>query len=385
MKVLFISQWYPNCYDPMAGLFVQKHAEAVSLFADVALIYVHPDEKLSKLEIQVTSENGFKEIRVYYPAVGKSFISRSLRQFQYLKAYKSGFEFLLKTWGKPDIIQANVFTRTAIIALIIKLIYKIPYLVIEHWTRYFREKTFRNIWHKKFSICAAKFASAVMPVTYHLKTNMERHGMINTNYQVINNVVDDIYFEKLVIPDSKKIRILNVTCFDDAQKNLSGLLNVIHSLSERRKDFEIYLVGDGVDFEKIKALSISLNLYNSVVFFTGMLTGKTLVEMYQHSNFTVLFSNYENIPVVISESLVCGLPVVTTNVGGISEHIDLSNGLLLEAKDEKALFTALDYMLDHYKEYNSVEIKQKAEQKYSYRSVGRKLFSIYSTVLKNDQ
>ena len=72
-------------------------------------------------------------------------------------------------------------------------------------------------------------------------------------------------------------------------------------------------------------------------------------------------------------------------MGGIAEHIDQSNGLLLEAKDEKALFTALDYMLDHYKEYNSVEIKQKAEQKYSYHSVGMKLFSIYSTILKNDQ
>jgi glycosyltransferase involved in cell wall biosynthesis len=385
MKVLFISQWYPHRNDPMAGLFVQKHAEAVSLFADVALLYVHPDEKLSKQHIQVTSDNGFKEIRVYYPLVGKSFIARILRQYQYFKAYKSGFDLLLKSWGKPDIIQANVFTRTAIVALIIKLIYKIPYLVIEHWTRYFREKTFRNLLHKKFSICAAKYASAVMPVTYHLKTNMERHGMKNTNYQIINNVVDDIYFEKSAIPVSKKIRILNVTCFDDAQKNLSGLLNVIHSLSTKRQDFEIYLVGEGVDFEKIKALSISLNLYNKVVFFTGMLIGKTLVELYQQSNLTVLFSNYENIPVVISESLVCGIPVVTTNVGGIAEHIDQSNGLLLEAKDEKALFTALDYMLDHYKEYNSVEIKQKAEQKYSYHSVGMKLFSIYSTILKNDQ
>jgi len=29
-KVLFLSAWYPNRYDAMAGLFVRKHAEAVS-------------------------------------------------------------------------------------------------------------------------------------------------------------------------------------------------------------------------------------------------------------------------------------------------------------------------------------------------------------------
>ena len=30
MKVLFLSAWYPTPRDAMAGLFVQKHAEAVA-------------------------------------------------------------------------------------------------------------------------------------------------------------------------------------------------------------------------------------------------------------------------------------------------------------------------------------------------------------------
>ncbi len=35
MTVLFFSQWYPNRYDAMPGLFVRKHAQAVARFCDV--------------------------------------------------------------------------------------------------------------------------------------------------------------------------------------------------------------------------------------------------------------------------------------------------------------------------------------------------------------
>jgi glycosyltransferase involved in cell wall biosynthesis len=382
MKVLFISQWYPNRSDLMAGLFVQKHAESVSLFCDVATLYVHPDYTINKQEIHTSTKNGFLEIIVYFPAANHSLSAKISKQFNYIKAYIAGFRAIREVWGMPDIIQANIFTRTALIAAFIKLIYNIPYAVIEHWTRYFREKTFRNRLHQLLSVYAAKHASAVMPVTHHLQKCMESHGMKNSNYQVINNVVDDIFFKKLAQPDSEKIRILNITCFDNPQKNLSGLLNVIQLLYKKRQDFEIYLVGEGVDFDNIKSLARKMKLENNVVFFTGMLTGKTLVEAYQRSHFTVLFSNYENIPVVISESLSCGLPVVSTNVGGIAEHVNESNGLLLEAKDEKGLFSSLDYMLNHYADYDKDAIMKNAKEKYSYQSVGNQLFKIYSTILK---
>jgi len=365
----------------MFGLFVQKHTEAVSLYADVATLYVHADYNIKRQEIQSNYDNGFLEIKIYFPASKSSFFTKLFKQLNYLKAYRVGFAMIRKTWGMPDIVQANIFTRTALIAAIIKIIYGIPYTVIEHWTRYFREKTFRNKLHQLFSVHAAKHASAIMPVTHHLQKCMVLHGMKNYNYLIINNVVNEIFFENLTRPVSTKIRILNVTCFDDPQKNLTGLLNVIQLLYQKRQDFEIYLVGEGIDFEKIKSLSQKMQLENKVVFFTGTLTDKALVEAYQQSHFTVLFSNYENIPVVISESLACGLPVVSTNVGGIAEHINKSNGLLINAKDEQGLFNSLDFMLNHYSNYDKVAIINDARQKYSYQSVGAKLLNEYKTIL----
>lgn len=367
----------------MFGLFVQKHAEAVALYANVAVLYVHPDPHIKKREIKITSEKGFQEIIVYYPASDNSPFSNIRKFIEYLLSYKKGFEILADSWGLPDIIQVSVFTRTALIGTWIKKRYKIPYTVIEHWTRYFREKTFNSKLHRILSVYAARNADAVMPVTLHLQKSMENHGMYNVNYRVINNVVDDLFFNCLATPNSKKIRILNVTCFDDAQKNLSGLINVIQALQIKRQDFELILVGTGIDYKHIKELADEKGLDENVIKFTGMLTGEDLVKTYQKSHFTVLFSNYENIPVVISESFACGLPVISTNVGGIAEHIDQSNGLLIHKGDEQALFNAIDYMLDHYSEYNSEKIRNKALERYSYKSVGKEMMNIYQEILGN--
>ena len=117
--------------------------------------------------------------------------------------------------------------------------------------------------------------------------------MKNSNYQVINNVCEDIFFEKTGKHHNQKARILNVTCFNDEHKNISGILRVVKELSKKRHDFEVVLVGDGEDFERMKMYAQELEVYPTFVNFTGLLTGSELVEQYQQCDFTLLFSNFE--------------------------------------------------------------------------------------------
>ncbi len=383
MNVLFLSAWYPNRYDNMAGLFVRKHAEAVSLYANVKVLYVHADKNINKFEIVKKTDNRITEYFVYFPTKNKFIWGKTGKTINYFSAYQKGLGLIKKDKWKPDVIQANVFTRTALISYLLGLKYQAPYVVIEHWTRYFREKTFINFLHKLVSIWVAKKASAVLPVTNHLQISMELHGMKNSNYQVINNVCEDIFFNKTNLQDNQKVKILNVTCFNDNHKNISGILRCVKELSKLRQDFELILVGDGEDFDSMKAYARTLKIDSELVHFKGMLIDKELVEQYQQCDFTLLFSNFENIPVVISESLACGKPVISTNVGGINEHINCSNGILIEAGDEKGLLYAIDYMIDNYRQYDTEAIITEAERKYSYENVGKKLFSIYSEVLNN--
>ena len=77
---------------------------------------------------------------------------------------------------------------------------------------------------------------------------------------------------------------------------------------------------------------------------------KEIAEELRNSNLFVLFSNYENLPCVILESFSCGVPVISTNTGGISEYFPDNFGKLIDIKEEQKL---KEEILNFYnKKYN---------------------------------
>lgn len=379
IKVLFLSAWYPNRYDAMAGLFVRKHAEAVSLYCDVTVLYLHGDKNIKKNEVvhQMLNQNA-REIIIYYPEKRNGIFRKFIKIFNYFRVNFIGYKEVIKTTGVPDIVHVNILTRTGLLAYWLKKTKNIPYVITEHWTRYLPSRnSFNGFFRQTISKSIVKNASVVMPVSEDLMQAMKSYGLLNNNYMVVNNVVDDFFFQQS--ENVKKYRkfILHVSCFDDDQKNISGILRVIKRLSTIRNDFTIVMVGTGKDYEDLVNYAKELNIPNNVIRFTGELSPKEVAKEFHQCDFFVLFSNHENSPVVISESLCCGKPVLSTDVGGISEHINSSNGILIEAKNEESLLEKTINLLDHYFEYDTENIIEDAKTKFSYHMVGKQIYKIY--------
>lgn len=108
---------------------------------------------------------------------------------------------------------------------------------------------------------------------------------------------------------------------------------------------------------------------------------KQVNEVFRQSDLFVLFSNTENAPVVISESLAVGCPILSSDVGGIREMVPPTCGRLVPVGDEEALYQAWTYMLDHPDEYQHDTIRQEGLP-YSYEAVGKLLVTIYQSVRK---
>jgi glycosyltransferase involved in cell wall biosynthesis len=102
----------------------------------------------------------------------------------------------------------------------------------------------------------------------------------------------------------------------------------------------------------------------------------------QLSSSLLLFSRFENLPCVILEALCCGLPVISSRVGGIPEVIDGENGILVESGNIPDLVTAMIQMIENYAEYNRKLIAEKAIAFFNYNTVGKQYSDIYNTVLK---
>jgi glycosyltransferase involved in cell wall biosynthesis len=128
-------------------------------------------------------------------------------------------------------------------------------------------------------------------------------------------------------------------------------------------------------------LAENLGLLNKYVFFKGIKLKNELAEILRRSDFFVLFSNYENLPCVLIESLASGIPVITTNTGGITEHISKEMGIIIEAKDEESLKMAIHKMLTGSQKYDAVYLNKYAADHFSYATVGSQFQKIYNTVL----
>jgi glycosyltransferase involved in cell wall biosynthesis len=387
IRVLFISKWYPSKLDPMPGLFVERHARAVSGKCNVCVLYIQPvnNNDAEKYKTEISKEENFTEIIVYYNNVSWDIPVLSLlgKVCRYHKAYKKGFHAVKKEFGSYDLIHVNILTRTGIVAYLKKLFTGIPYIITEHWSRYLPiTNTYKGCLRKWLTGLVVKNASAVTTVTNDLKNAMISHKLNNKNYHIVPNVVDTALFNYHEKEAANKKTILHVSCFEDRSKNISGMLRVLKKLSEKRQDFICRMVGDGIDKVMLENYAKELGILNNYVVFEGLKESEKLAEIYSSSDFMLLFSNYENMPVVIAEAFASGLAGVSTDVGGIAEVLTEDKGILVKPKDEAALENAVSNMLDNYKLYDKCALRQYAIAHFSNKAVGEAFNNIYKEVVK---
>lgn len=354
---------------------MRKHALAASRHHRIDVLFIKPEPGLNMVQWEEHEEGNLHEHYLYYPYSRH----RIVRLLRFARMFKRGFKRLLKENGKPDLVHLHVITIWGIMTLWIKLRYRIPYVVTEHWSRYLRG-SFNGRLDLRLSRYVAKKARCIMPVSLNLQQAMQKCGF-QGNYNVIPNVVDDFFFQPSPLPVSQTKTFLHICCFDEAAKNNFGLMRTIRKLLQSRSDFRLIMVGDGKDRTATENYASSLGLTETHVSFAGKMQPDALSKTLAKCNFSVLFSNYENLPVVVCESLACGKPVVATNVGGISEMVNDSNGLLVSPKDEEALCSALSQMLDTYSQYSPEEISRQA-QRFSFEQVGKQLNLIYLEAIK---
>jgi len=377
INVLFISSWYPTRLRPTDGNFVQKHAEAAALYSNVVFLHVIFDPSLkNKYEYQIEVRNNVRTHIIYlaYPKIHLPL----LKFFRYVKAYFYGYKKIFGTSEKPDIVHANVLIPVGLIAFLFHLTKKIPYVISEHWTAYLPQdpnKPGRKLFFYRYF---AKKSAMLMPVTDHLAKAMEKMS-VSGNYSVVPNVVDTSLF--FPGPERKEMvkRIIHVSSLLDIQKNFSGMLVALVHLIDKRSDFIFEIISDG-DFDQYKRKFEKLGICDKMVFH-GRKSTEEVAAIMQHCDFLLLFSNYENFPCVIPEAMACGLPVLSSDVGGIAEHVNKSNGILIEAQIIDELIVQLGTMLDTCRNYDRTRIRSYAEQHFSYDVIGKQFFEIYKQVL----
>jgi len=383
LNILFLASWYPNKVFPKNGNFVQKHAQAVSQHCNVAVLHIIANTQDQKFEVETTDNNGVLEVIVYYKKIkGSSPIHKYQKLKRRHEAHVLGYHKVLNTIGKIDLTHLNVTYPAGLFALYLKQRHKIPYIITEHSTAYLPSSThqFSKIetkWIKKIGLNA----SIICPVSEGLADSIEQFGVNNT-YEVVPNVVNTTIFKPTASKQaSNKIRILHISNLKDEQKNITGILNVIKKLSDLRKDFTLTILGEG-NTEHYKQKAKSLKITENVIRFESEKTTTEVAKLINSNDLFLLFSNYETFSVVIAEAWACGLPVITSKCGGLTETITKENGIQVKVGDEAELLNQLNTMLNQITTYNPEVISTQFGNKFSYETVGNTFLTIYKRTLQ---
>jgi glycosyltransferase involved in cell wall biosynthesis len=376
-KILFLSSWYPSEISPTNGNFVQKHAESVQLNNDVAVLAIFSSKKDSEIRIEEKENQGVREIIVYYPK--KNFLWFP-NYFLHYKAFRLGFKRVQNYFNKIHLVHLNVIFPLGIWALWLKWFQKIPYVITEHSTFYnsnsLHEKSKFKYWFAKVIL---RHSSIVLPVSEDLGRSLQKIDS-KPPMRFISNVVDSNIFKlKLEKLDKDRKNFIHISTAIDKHKNVTGIIRVFSELKKIRSDFHLHFVSDG-DIQVLIDLVNELNI-NSVISFYPTKTTQEIAYMVSESDALVLFSNYENFPCVIAESFMCGVPVISTNVNGIPEHVNSSHGILIKRGDEKELLRALNDFLDEKFTFNPIELRNYALKHFSYEEVSLKFNEVYEQVL----
>ena len=120
-------------------------------------------------------------------------------------------------------------------------------------------------------------------------------------------------------------------------KGLKDLITAVAALKRTIPDLRLTAVGDGDMRPEYESYALALGLKDSVRF-TGSLSGNALIGEYQQAHIFALPSSNDSLPTVLIEAMACGLPVVSTLVGGIPEIVDDTvTGFLIQPGDSAAL------------------------------------------------
>ena len=144
-------------------------------------------------------------------------------------------------------------------------------------------------------------------------------------------------------------------------------LHVVNQLREQYADIHLTMVGpdkgDGT-FQKVEALIQKLNIEPHVTL-TGGIPKEDVPLWLNKGDIFINTTNADNTPISVMEAMASGLPVVSTNVGGIPYLLeDDKTALLVQPNDTQAMIHAIERILTEQRlaEKLSYNGRKEAEQ-----------------------
>ena len=196
-------------------------------------------------------------------------------------------------------------------------------------------------------------AAIVGMVSDSMRSVSEKHlGIALPNARAFHNPVNLQRIEYLQWPSAGDTLRLAFVGRLDPVKNLGSLLAALAGAPWKTRDWTLSVFGVGPDRTELEKQAASAGL-TSRVSFAGFVNDIASVWSGHHA--LVMPSRFEGVPLAMIEAMLCGRPVIATNIGGISEWLEDARCGILIAKPEPAdISVGLERMWTHRDELETM-------------------------------
>lgn len=236
----------------------------------------------------------------------------------------SGLRRALRAFG-PDLVSAHS-SKAGILARLAARSLGLPVLFTAHGWAFSegvpRRQQLAALWIER---AAAPLARRILLVSdYDRQLALGSRVGAPGRLQVVHNGVHDVSPAERACPERSPVRILMTGRFAD-QKDHATLFRALASLLDR--EWHLDLVGDGPLRDGVQVLAHQLGIADRVSFLGRR---GDVSRLLARAQLYVLISRWEGLPRSIIEAMRAGLPVVASDVGGVSELVqDGATGCLV--------------------------------------------------------
>ena len=225
----------------------------------------------------------------------------------------------------------------------------------------------------------ANLADRIITVSEYDRDLGLRYGVGRAeNIVAIHNAMPDVVEFAKPGDSITTARILMVARLDD-QKDHMTLFRALAGIKE--SDWELDLVGDGPLESDLRVASEGLSISERVKFL-GL--RNDVARIMAKAHIFVLASNWEGFPRSILEAMRARLPVVASNVGGVSEAVvDGETGYIVDPQDVVGLRTRITGLLESPEERARMGKNARAryEELFMFELMALETLSVYHGVL----
>ena len=163
------------------------------------------------------------------------------------------------------------------------------------------------------------------------------------------------------------------------QKGVEHLMSAVPRIVRQHGGVKFLIAGDGWSRSHLEDMARSTGQGDKIRFL-GFISDSERVELLKSGDALVIPSIYEPFGIVALEGMAAGVPVVASNVGGLSEIIEHDKtGMLAFKENPESVAWCVNKILsdDGYSRWLTQNAKKRVEEVYSWESVARKVSKVY--------